>query len=310
MRLTARGGHLLPAGRITPELGATGSARPRPPLSPDPVLVVAGALLGLVAGGLAGLLGIGGGVLLVPALGWLFETRLGLPHDTAIKAAVATSLAVIGCTSVSSMRAHHRRGAVHWRAVAQLLPGIATGALLAAAVASRLPADALVVAFAAFVLFSASRLWRGSAPAAATGHGPWPTTGWPERLAAGGVIGSAAALVGAGGAFVSVPYLRWRGLPIHRAIGTSAAIGLPVAVSGALAYVLAGLASRSPPPATLGFIGFVHGPSLAVVALASMAMAPLGARLAHATDRRRLERGFAVLLATLAGWMLLRTLTR
>lgn len=267
-------------------------------------------LLGFVSGLLAGLLGIGGGIVLVPGLSALLAATVGLGHDTAIKVAVATSLAIIGFTALSSMRAHHQRGAVRWSWVAWLAPGIVLGSLAAAQVARRLPADALVVAFSAFVLLSAQRLWRGGgerddpARAAETGQPSWAAA--LTRLAGGFAIGAAAALVGAGGAFISVPYLRHQRVSIHEAIGTSAALGLPVALTGALAHAWAGM--QDPDTASrAGFAGYVHLPSLAASAFGAVLAAPLGARLAHALDRRRLERGFSCLLVMLACWMLWRT---
>lgn len=280
-----------------------------------PVFVFLCVSLGLLSGLLAGLLGIGGGIVLVPGLTLIIGRASGFSHDTGVKIAIGTSLAIIGFTAIASMRAHHRRGAVRWDWVAWLAPGIMVGSIAAAQVAHRLPSDLLVLAFCGFVLFSAQRLWRGSAAgsAKATGAPPEETVpvsraGLLPRLFGGFAIGSAGALVGAGGAFISVPLLRRQRVPIHAAIGSSAALGLPVAVTGALAYAATGMKD----PLLAGhsaLVGYVHLPALGATAVGAMLAAPWGARLAHALDRRRLERSFSLLLAVLAGWMLWRTLS-
>jgi uncharacterized protein len=276
--------------------------------SPWSALLLYGTLLGLLSGVLAGLLGIGGGIVLVPGITLIVETWFAFDHDRAVKTAIGTSLAVICFTSLSSLRAHARRDAVRWDLVRTLTPGILVGAVLAAAVAREVRGDWLVFAFSAFVLLSALRLLRGSAgrvePARAES-----LPGTAGMAGAGIAIGSSAALVGAGGAFISVPFLQGCGIAIHRAVGTSAALGLPVAVSGSLAYVAAGwsLAAAS---GSAGSVGFVHLPSLAVLAVAGMLGAPLGARLAHGLSRRRLEQVFGVLLVLLATAMLGRALLR
>ena len=136
------------------------------PLADLAVFTLLALALGLFSGLLAGLLGIGGGIVLVPGLSVLVAHVTGLPHDTTVKVAIGTSLAIIGFTAVSSMRAHHQRGAVRWDWVAWLAPGIVIGSLAAAQVASRVPADYLVLAFCSFVLFSAQRLWRGASRSA------------------------------------------------------------------------------------------------------------------------------------------------
>jgi uncharacterized protein len=264
------------------------------------------AVLGTVSGALAGLLGIGGGIVLVPGIALLLEEHFGFGHDLAIKTGIGTSLAVICFTSLSSLRAHARRDAVRWDIVRGLVPGIVAGGILAAWVARQVQGDWLVITFCAFVLLSAVRLLRNPPASAITPR--------PERLpgpiglgSAGLAVGGSAALVGAGGAFISVPFMRWCGVAIHQAVGTSSALGLPVAVIGSVAYVAAGwqVAAAS---ASSGSWGFVHVPTLVVVALASVVAAPAGARWAHRLSRRRLEQVFGILLVGLALTMLVRTL--
>lgn len=258
-------------------------------------LIVELLVLGACTGFLAGLLGVGGGMLLVPFMTLLLELK-GFPSDLIVKVAIATSLATICFTSLSSMRAHHRKGSVRWPVVALLAPGIVLGSIVGAQLAKRLPASFLALLFAAFVGFSATQLLLDRKPK--------PTRqlpGKPGMAGAGGLIGLLSSLVGAGGAFISVPFMTWCNVPLHHAVATSAALGFPIAAAGSLGYIVAGWNLQDLPPGTLGFL---YLPALLVVSIASVAMAPMGARAAYALNRRQLQRVFAGLLYGLAGYML------
>ncbi len=257
-------------------------------------------LLGSVTGFLAGLLGIGGGMLLVPFLTMMLAHR-GVPADLAVKMAIATSMSTILFTSLSSVRAHHRRGAVRWDLVRGLAPGIVIGGLLAGAGLFALLKGAwLAIFFALFVGFSATQMLRNMKPSpsrqmpAATG-----------QVAAGSVIGFLSGLVGAGGGFVSVPFMTWCNVPIHGAVATSAALGFPIALANTFGYVIGGW---SLPAALPGAMGYLYLPALAVIAVVSMLLAPLGARAAHAMNITQLKRVFASLLYVLAAYMLYKGL--
>ncbi|WP_418315222.1 sulfite exporter TauE/SafE family protein [Piscinibacter sakaiensis] len=256
-------------------------------------------LLGCVTGFLAGLLGVGGGMMMVPFI-TLLLTAKDFPPEHVIKMAVATSLATICFTSIASVRAQHARGAVRWDIFRLLTPGIVVGSMLGAQLAKWLPAATLALLFAAFVGFSATQMLRDIKPK--------PTRqlpGTPGMLAAGAVIGLLAALVGAGGAFVSVPFMVASNVAIHTAVGTSAALGFPIALAGTIGYVIAGWSLTGMPAGTLGFL---YLPALLVVSLASVAMAPVGVRTAHRLNVRHLRRMFALLLYGLAGYMLMKGL--
>lgn len=256
-------------------------------------------LLGSVAGFLAGLLGVGGGMLMVPFITLLLSSK-GFPADLVVKIAVATSLATICFTSISSVRAHQARGAVRWPIVRALAPGIVLGGLVGAQIAKALPGQALAALFAAFVGYSATRML--------IERKPQPTRQLPGAVGlfgTGGAIGSVSSLVGAGGAFMSVPFMTRCNVPIHHAVGTAAALGFPIALAGTAGYVVAGWGLQGLPPGTLGFI---YLPALAVISVASVLTAPLGARCAHALDRRQLQRVFAVMLYGLAAYMLSQAL--
>ena len=244
--------------------------------------------LGLFAGFVAGLLGVGGGLIIVPILAWMLEQQ-GL-HQHAMHLALGTSLASILFTSMSSLRAHHARGAVDWETVKRISPGILLGTLVGATLAARLSGTPLKLFFTAFLFYAAIQMWWNFKPAA---HRQLP--GLMGMSTAGGVIGAVSSWVGIGGGTLSVPFQLWCNVPLHRAIGTSAAIGLPIALAGAVGYALGG-----PDEAIPGTIGFVHLTALACIALGSISTAPLGARAAHALPVGKLKRIFALLLFALA----------
>lgn len=256
-------------------------------------------VIGAAVGFLAGLLGIGGGMLLVPFMTFLL-TQKGFPPEHLIKIAVATSLATICFTSVSSVRAHQGRGAVRWDIVRLLAPGIVIGSMGGAQIARYLPSQALALFFAAFVGFSATQMLLDRKPQATR---QLPGTG--GMLLAGGMIGVLSALVGAGGGFISVPFMVACNVAIHHAVGTSAALGFPIALAGTLGYIIAGWSLPDMPPSTLGFL---YVPALVAVSIASVATAPLGAWAAHRLNVKQLKRVFACLLYLLAGYMLVRGL--
>lgn len=258
-------------------------------------------LLGLMGGFLAGLLGIGGGMILVPFIAAILGAR-GLAPGLALKMAIATSMATIVFTSISSVRAHHKRGAVRWDIVKGLAPGIVLGAMVASlGVFALLKGSALAFVFAGFVGFSATQMFLDKKPA--------PTRQIPGTaglLGAGSVIGFLSGLVGAGGGFVSVPFMTWCNVAIHNAVATSAALGFPIALANVAGYVIAGQQVPGLPPHSLGYVWL---PALAAIASCSVLMAPVGASLAHRLPIKKLKRVFAGVLYLLAGYMLHKALT-
>ena len=255
-----------------------------------------GVLLLMGAGGgyAAGLLGIGGGMVLVPFITMIFTAK-GFPPALVVHMAIATSLATIMFTSLSSVRAHHKHGAVQWRIVALLAPGIVAGSWVGPWIGKQMNTSALSLLFAAFVAFSAAQMLLNKKPA-----GGRALPGAPGMFAAGGVIGTVAGLVGAGGGFISVPFMTWCNVRIHQAVATSAALGFPIALSGTLSNIYFGWSEPGLPRYSLGFI---YLPALAVIVAASVVMAPLGARTAHRMDVAALKRAFAVVLFGLAAYM-------
>jgi uncharacterized membrane protein YfcA len=247
--------------------------------------------LGLASGFIAGLLGVGGGLVLVPALSWIYAQE-GFPAQYNIHIALGTSLAVIILTSISSLRAHHGHGAVRWDAVRRIAPGIVLGTLAGSLAAARLPDIGLRWFFTLFLFYAATQMLIGFKPKAQR-----ELPGWAGMTAAGAVIGLVSSWVGIGGGTLSVPFLNWCNIRLQEAIGTSSAIGFPIAVSGALGYALSGQGASGLPQYSLGF---VYLPAFASVAILSMVSAPWGARLTHSLPVGRLKKIFAGLLLFMA----------
>ncbi|MFO7603890.1 MAG: sulfite exporter TauE/SafE family protein [Gammaproteobacteria bacterium] len=250
---------------------------------------------GAVAGLLAGLLGVGGGLVIVPVLTLLFS-MLHFSSDVIVHLAVGTSLATIVFTSLSSVRAHHRRQAVDWFIVWRLVPGIIFGALLGAIIADAMPTKILRNIFIAFELLVAIQMFASLRPQAQRDlPGRWGMS------VAGTTIGMLSSIVGIGGGTLTVPFLVWCRVAIHRAIGTASACGLPIALGGSLGFIVMGWGHPALPEASSGF---VYWPAWLGIVLASVLAAPLGAALAHRLPATRLKKIFATFLMVLALMML------
>jgi uncharacterized membrane protein YfcA len=252
--------------------------------------------LGAVAGILAGLMGIGGGLVIVPMLVFCFA-GLGMPHEHIMHIALGTSLASIIFTSISSFMAHHRRGAVNWDIVRRIVPGIIVGTLLGAYIASLMSTNLLKGFFGIFLFYVAIQFLLDKKPK--------PTRELPGHVGMFGVgnsIGIVSSLMGIGGGTLSVPFMTWCNIHIHQAIGTSAAIGFPIAVAGTVGYILTGQQVVGLPSSSIGYVYF---PALFGIVCASMLTAPLGVRLAHWLPVPKLKRIFAVLLLVVGAKMVL-----
>jgi len=262
-----------------------------------PWLTIAGLLtLGALTGFLSGLLGIGGGMIMVPFVDALLRQQAISPEHS-LRMAIATSLATILFTSISSMRAHHRRAGVRWDIALKLMPGIVIGSALGAYGASQLRTRWLLAWFAVFLFYSATQMLIERKPK------PSRTLPSPVGLSTvGALIGGLSSIVGAGGAFMTVPFLIWCSLAPAVALGTSAASGFPIAAAGPLAYVLSGRDLDLPHA-----LGYLYLPALFTIVLTSMLTAPRGAALAHQLPIKRLKRYFAASLYLLAIHMSWRT---
>jgi len=252
-------------------------------------------VLGLFVGLLAGLLGVGGGIVLVPALLIIFPYQ-GFTPDVTMHMALGTSMASIIFTSISSSRAHYQRGGVDTAFVRTIVPGLLIGTYSGSLFVSYLPAKTLQLIFLVFLCFIAAQMLFGKKPTA--------SRQLPSRLkvnAAGFCIGTLSSFVGVGGGTMSVPYMLWHNVPMHKAIGTSAAIGFFIAVAGTFGYLTGGGAVPNLPEYS---VGYIYLPALVCLVSTSMLVAPLGTRLSHTLPVDKLKKCFAVLLVVMAVRML------
>lgn len=249
--------------------------------------------VGAITGVLAGLFGIGGGTIIVPAL-ILTLTWQGVSPEVSTHIAIGTSLAAISVTSLSSIYAHQQRGAVEWKLVWQLTPGVCVGVWLGALLASHLSGAMLQIGFGIFLLAIAGQMFfslQPSAQSSTTTSARLPSL--PALWGAGSVIGGLSALFGIGGGSLTVPFLSWRGVVMQRAVATAAAVGFPLALTGALSYLYQGWGNSHLPESSSGF---VYWPAVAGIAVASIGFARIGAQLAHALEAHKLRRIFALFL--------------
>lgn len=259
------------------------------------VWLISYLLLGTVTGFFAGLFGIGGGGIMVPVLTFLFAAQ-GVDEAVLMHLALGTAMAAIVPTALASTLAHQRRQGVDWRAACQLAPGVLVGTFVATFAAAAANSKPLAIFFAVFMTVMAIyMIW---------GRPPRPERQLPGRagmLGVGTGIGGVSALVAIGGGSLTVPFLAWCNLPMPRAIGTSAAVGFPIAAAGALGYMFNGWQVAGLPAHAWGFVLW---PAVLAMAVMSFFTAPLGARLAHSLPIALLKRGFAVLMVLLAAKML------
>lgn len=257
------------------------------------------ALIGLLAGFLAGYLGIGGGLILVPTLSWLFA-RDPATAAFAIHLAVATSLATMLLTSLSSIRSHHRRGAVLWPVVLTLAPGLAAGAIGGAMLAVQISTGTLAAVFGVYAALAGVQLISGKEIA-----GEKPLPGPLASSLTGLVIGAVSSLVGIGGGSMTVPWLLWHGRAARQSIATAAACGYPIALAGTLTFILLGNMNDGGSHGT-GVGGFVHLPALAGVVVFSVLAAPMGVAAVHKSPPGLVRRIFGVFLLLVAVKMILQ----
>ncbi len=246
------------------------------------------ALVGIAAGLLAGLLGVGGGLVIVPMLVYCF-TAQDFSYDHIMHLALGTSMASIMFTSISSFMAHNKHGAVRWDIFKRIVLGILLGTFLGSCVAARMSTGFLSVFFVIFLYYVAFQM--------ALDRKPSPSRQLPGSFGmfgVGNIIGAVSSFVGIGGGSLSVPFMIWCNVPPHHAIGTSAAIGFPIAVAGTVGFIYSGVHSLNLPDYSLGY---VYLPAFLGIVCASVLTAPLGAGLAHRLPVKRLKQVFAVLLA-------------
>ncbi len=248
-------------------------------------------LLGIAAGLIGGALGLGGGIVIVPALYFLFSWQ-NLPADIIMQMAVSTSLATIVFTSLSASYAHHKREAVLWQTTWMLIPGIFVGAIIGANIADALPSDTLRISFGIFEILVAIQIGFHLRPKA--------QHSLPERgglFVTGTLIGSLSTILGIGGGTITVPFLLWCNVSIRHAVGTSSACGLPIALVGVVSMIIIGWSHEELPKLSLGY---VYLPAALGITITSMLFAPIGAKIAHSLPTPTLQKMFAV-IALIAG---------
>jgi uncharacterized membrane protein YfcA len=253
--------------------------------------IIAFLTLGAVVGFMAGLLGIGGGGIMVPVLASIF-ILLGVDADKVVHLALGTSMSAIIVTSFASLKAHHAKQSVIWNIVKAMVPGVLIGTFLATFLAAYLSSVYLAVFFAIFMAFVSVQMFINKTP-----NPSRPLAGNIILSFAGSVIGAISALVSIGGGSLTVPYLAWQNINIKKAIGTSAAIGLPISIAGTLGYIVNGWGVDS---GLNHSYGFVYLPAVLLISVTSFFTAPLGASVAHKMNVNSLKKAFAVLLIILS----------
>ncbi|MDO6462500.1 sulfite exporter TauE/SafE family protein [Granulosicoccaceae sp. 1_MG-2023] len=256
-------------------------------------------ILGGFVGFFAGLLGIGGGGIMVPILTTMFVMQGfgGVGGEHVVHMALSTSMASIILTSVSSLRAHHKHGAVLWPVVRTITPGILLGTFGATFIASMASSQALAIFFVCFMSYVAIQMLMNVKPK------PHRELPGPLGMSLAGLgIGGISALVAIGGATVSVPFMTWCNVRIQNAIATASAIGFPIAVSGTIGYFISGLSAEGMPA---GSIGYIYLPAVVLISAVSYFTAPIGAGLAHRLPVATLKKVFAGLIVFLCVRMLL-----
>jgi uncharacterized membrane protein YfcA len=263
-------------------------------------------IIGALAGFAAGLFGVGGGTIIVPLL-YIVFSQMGYSADTIMHLALGTSLATIIVTSISSLMAHNKNGAVMWPIFKNLAPGMALGCFFGAGIAGWLSGVHLQIIVGLFLLWVAQKMFKGGKKQTAANasadindaHVTLPSK--PNQLMAGAGIGIASAIFGIGGGSITVPYLTRYGVVMQKAVGTSAACGLPIAIAGALGFMIFGIQQEIHVPNT---IGFVHIYAFLGIGSMSFFTAKLGAKVAHMLSPELLKKCFAVLLFVVACFFL------
>ncbi len=255
-------------------------------------------VIGGFAGVIGGLLGVGGGIVLVPAFFYAFGS-LGYGGSQLMQVCVATSMATIVITSLRSVAAHNRKGAVDWEVLKSWGPTLVIASAIGTFVASRVPSVTLQAVFG--TLAGLAGLWM------AFGRDDWrlgaAMPGQPARSALAGGVGFFSAMMGIGGGTFGVPLMTLYGRPIHRAVATASGFGVLIAVPSVLGFLFLPVAEA--PPWT---VGAVNLPAFLVVIGTTLLTTPLGVRLAHAMNPRPLKRAFALFLTLVALNMLRKVL--
>jgi len=253
-------------------------------------------LCGSISGFLAGLLGIGGGMILVPFMIVVFN-HLGFSQSVIVHMAIATGMATILFTTSSAIWAHHKHNSIDWKLVAALSPGMVFGGLIGGSeLFEALKTSWLSLFFAIFIIYSSVQMLINKKPK--------PGRDLPGPLGLfsfGALAGALASLVGAGGAFITIPFMLWCNVKPHVAMASSSGLGFPIAAAATIGYMYG---SWGDPNLPAGSLGFVYLPAVACIVVVSVFTAPFGAKLARKLNVTQLKRVFGVMLFFLAAFML------
>ena len=255
-------------------------------------------LLGIFSGILAGLFGIGGGIIIIPVFFSIFKNLVGIPEESLAHTVLGTSLGVIVFSSLASTYSHNKRKAVIWNILKVIAPSICIGAALGAVTASYIPSSTLQMLVAIFLVLISIQMAFEFPPPTQN-----PRTSIIGPVVVGSGIGWFSGIFGIGGGVFSVPYFYHRGLQMTQAIGSSAACGIPIAVSGSISYMIIGSNISNLPEYS---VGYVYLPGAIIVGLTSAWSAIVGVRAAHRMKQRKLRLAFAILLMIMGLNLLLR----
>ncbi len=252
-------------------------------------------LCGSISGFLAGLLGIGGGMILVPFIILVFN-HLGFNQEVIVHMAIATGMATILFTTSSAIWAHHKHGSIDWRLVASLSPGMIFGGLIGGSeLFEALKTSWLSLFFAIFIVYTSIQMLLNKKPTAGR-----DLPGVIGLFSFGTFAGALASLVGAGGAFITVPFMLWCNVKPHTAMATSSGLGLPVSLAATIGYMYGSWGNPNLPS---GSLGFVYLPAVACIVIVSIFTAPFGAKMARKLNVAQLKRVFGIMLFFLAAFM-------
>jgi uncharacterized membrane protein YfcA len=257
--------------------------------------------IGSIAGFAAGIFGVGGGIIIVPLLYVVF-TQIGYNPEIVMHLALGTSLATIMVTSISSLMAHHKKEAVLWPVFKNLAPGLIVGSFLGAGIAGLLARAHLQLIIGTFAIWVSYNMFSGAKKVVDQSKVLPSAT---QQVFAGTGIGVASAIFGIGGGSLTVPYLNYHGVIMQKAVGTSAACGLPIAIAGALGFMLFGLQEHAQVPNS---IGFVHIYAFLGISSMSFFTAKSGAKTAHALSAAILKKYFSMMLFCVGCFFIVRGL--
>jgi uncharacterized membrane protein YfcA len=252
-------------------------------------------LCGSISGFLAGLLGIGGGMILVPFMILVFN-HLHFDQSVIVHMAIASGMATILFTTTSAIWAHHKHGSIDWGLVKMLSPGLVIGSLFGGSeLFEALNTSWLSLFFAVFIVYTSIQMIANKKPQPGR-----ELPGSAGLISFGMLAGALSSLLGAGGAFITVPFMLWCNVKPHVAMASSSGLGFPIAVAATIGYMYG---SWNHPNLPSGSLGFVYVPAVACIVAVSIFTAPLGAKMARKLNIAQLKRIFGVMLFFLAAFM-------